>query len=124
MSADPPSVSLREYLEALIGKETGVIMARLNGMDERHTVQADELARRLEELNHAHARSLEDKGTYLPREVFEQTQREVRTRMELVDAKLAEERGASAATTRIWSVATSLFVGLAVLLIGYFLNKH
>lgn len=86
----------------------------MNAMDKEHSLQADELARRLDELNHAHAKATEDKMQFLPREVFEQSQKEERSWREQVNNTLAEAKGRATILAAIMSIA----VGIVVLVIS------
>lgn len=47
-----------------------VLEERIQGLREAISLQAAEYARRLDELNHAHARATEDKGKFITGELF------------------------------------------------------
>jgi len=99
----PGQVSLREYLEQ-----------RMDAMDKEHKLQAEELARRLDELNHAHAKQVQDRGEFLTRAVFDQSQKEERSWREQVNNTLAEAKGRATMLAAIMSTA----VGIIVLIIS------
>jgi len=96
-------ISLREFVES-----------RFAAFQREHDIQATELSRRLDELNHAHAKSVEDKAQFLPREVFDQSQREERSWREQVNNTLAEAKGRATILAAIMSIA----VGIVVLVIS------
>ena len=49
--------------------QIAILRERIAGMERAREVQIKELARRLDELNHAHANAVKMQNTYLPREV-------------------------------------------------------
>lgn len=87
-------------------------------MDKAICIQSAELARRLDNLNHDHVRSKEDRQQYLTREVFDQSQRAVTAWREQVSATLAEAKGRASTLAAIYAVASSLVVGLIVLIVS------
>jgi hypothetical protein len=52
-------VTLREYIDT-----------RLDALDKALELQARELARRLDELNHSHSRSLEDRNLFVTKDEY------------------------------------------------------
>ena len=64
-------VELREYLEMRLGNVGERVGDRLNAMDKALELQAVELSRRLDILNHAHERAVEARRETVPRETFE-----------------------------------------------------
>lgn len=96
--------------------------------------QALEYERRLDDLNHAHARSLEDRAAYVQREIYEQTQKDFQNWKVQVTAdstqlaeRLRSEQAATASALATsqrfvnWMLAAiSLVMGLAGLLWNIF----
>jgi len=80
-------VPIREFIEMVVRGETGMILTRLTEMDKAHAIQAGELARRLDELNHAHDKAVEDRQDFVKREVWE-TQRRFTTVLSIVSSLL------------------------------------
>lgn len=74
-------VPLREYMDA----QLQVVFERFRGMDKADLIQAQELARRLESLNHAadHAALLQ--ATYIPRELYDKAHADLAHRVERLD---------------------------------------
>ena len=100
-----PGVELREYIEAKIKHERELRQQAEIEARRALDLQTAELARRLHDLNNAHARAVEQAATFLPRELFEayaRVQGEMLARRDKDDqvwkasvmARLDEERGA------------------------------
>jgi hypothetical protein len=100
-------VPLREYIES-----------RLKSIDKATKLQTTELKRRLEDLNQAHLKSLEDRRDFLGKDTFESALREVRSWREEVTKTLAEGKGKASTLAAIYAVVASLVVGLAVLAVS------
>lgn len=63
---DENAISLKEYIDL-----------RFEYNDDAIKLQAVEYARRLDQLNHDHQRTKETQQTYLPREIYEQSQKDI-----------------------------------------------
>lgn len=106
---DDPSISFREYFSLMVEKETGVILERLRGMDIEHKKDAAELARRLEELNHAHSQAQGDRNRFVDRQVYDPWR-------DLVNQSLTEMRSNWKYVAGLASLISSLIVGSILLL--------
>jgi len=113
-------VGLQEYFEKILEFRFGafdkIIEARFTAMEKATQLaarldndlqreRAMEMARRLDELNHAHAQATVDKAAYLPRETHSADLKELNTRI--------------AALEKIAAVAVFLAVALPIAL-NYF----
>ncbi len=107
-------VDMREYIRLLIAQETGVIVAELKAMDKAHGIQAVELARRLDELNHQHARSSEERGHFITRELYDAKHAELQQLVAGMQTEMSEGRGRSAVIAAAAAIVASLIVGLMV----------
>src|SRR3990167_9325328 len=116
-TAEPSTVSWRDYMRVCIARETGIILAKLEAINERNTTQVGEIARRLEALNHAHAKAVEDRHMFVNKDVFEQTQVEHRRFRDTVTQTLGEQKGRDMMVVAIASTIAAIVVGL-VLLVG------
>jgi signal recognition particle GTPase len=115
----------REQVNQTLTESRGLISAlresleqRLLASDVALQLQTKELARRLEDLNHAHQKSIEDRREFLLKETFDISLKEVRSWREQVTITLAEHKGKSSTLAAIYAVAASLVVGLVVLVVG------
>lgn len=107
-------LDLRAYVERLIAHEAQLRQTELAARDHALAIQAAEYERRLDSLNHAHARSLEERTHTLPREIFEQfRQGEFFVLRKLVDDLIAERRGLRGG----WGYAVGV-IGLVVALLS------
>jgi hypothetical protein len=76
-------------------------------------IAATEVARRLMELNHAHALAEKTLETYVPREKYEAFEREVRTWQNGMDKDTAASRGARNANTIALGIIFSILTLLS-----------
>jgi hypothetical protein len=67
-----------KHLKEIFSERERVLAARMDAFDRALELQAKEYARRLEELNHAHAEAREVLHTYVRQDVYETGQRELR----------------------------------------------
>ncbi len=115
------SVELREYLEARVQHEHDLVETRLAALAEALRLQHSEYARRLDELNHAHAQAVQNWQRYLPREVFDTNAGAAESRMRTIERALGDLQGelrASQASMRAWGAAGAVGVTLASLVIS------
>jgi hypothetical protein len=110
-------VALKEFVEKLIEAESKLTETKLKGMDSARDLQAKEYARRLTELNHAHAANLLRNAEFIGKEKFESFEREFRTYKEANDKAVeskakavadAVEQKALAATQAVDTKATAV----------------
>lgn len=74
--------------------------------------QAKEYARRLDELNHAHAEAVRVQNTYVSEEVYDRDHRETRERIEKIERFDSEQQG------RYAMIAVALTIGSAILAVS------
>lgn len=86
-------VSWRDYVDIVIEREVGVLVARIHGIEAARTLQAMELARRLEELNHAHQQALDDRAEFVLRSEFHELKRQFEQFRDQTASILAHHRG-------------------------------
>lgn len=67
---------LRQLMDERTRYEREILSTRENLLKEALKLQATEIERRLSELNHAHATAVENWRTSMPRELFDQWERE------------------------------------------------
>lgn len=96
----------KEYIQLIVKKETDVILERLRGMDIETKKDAMELARRLEDLNHAHAKAEQDRHMYVEKIAFDPWK-------EGIIATLAEMKGRWAVIAGVAALIASLVVVIA-----------
>lgn len=143
-------ISLREYLEHLIAKEIERIAEVFAMQDEARKLQAAEYSRRLDELNHAHERSVADRAlflshdsfeqfrreyvarhdsltaqvmTTLPKDVFEQEQRGLHAWRDQINQTMNEWRGRAQSMAIVASIISSLMGGVIVLALNHLFTK-
>jgi hypothetical protein len=100
-------------LAAEIRRVEAVFKSELESRDKAHTVQAMELSRRLDELNHAHQRSNEDKAEFLPRMTYDTFLKGYEVWSREVNAYMANQQGRTAAYVSIVGV---VFIVVQILL--------
>lgn len=88
--------------------EVAVLKEKIVCLISARDLQAAEYHRRLDELNHAHAKAEQKNADYLPRELFEQTIRELSGWRHEVDKELAETRGSKAGIAAAVGLAISM----------------
>jgi hypothetical protein len=103
------NITLREYIES-----------RLSSIEKALQLQAAEYMRRLDELNHAHQKAMEDKAEFLKKEVFEQGQKEVSMWRQAVQSALDKAEGAATVKAAMYAIGASLAVGVLILIIERF----
>jgi chromosome segregation ATPase len=93
---------------AKLRTEIAVLQQQIRGLENARDLQAKEYQRRLEELNHAHAKAEARNAEYLPRELFESTINEFRMWRREVDKTLSEAHGSKAGITAAVGIVLSL----------------
>ena len=86
---------------------------RVEGFDRARALQAEEYARRLDELNHAHERALEDRAGFVDRSVCD-------LRHNVVDARVAELKEVQAVAKGkgiVYGLGFSLLLALIAVLL-------
>ena len=78
-------------------------------------LQASEYARRLGELNAAHDRAADDRAHFYTKDSWSVFETELRRWRDLINAELAETRGAA----RTWSVAMGVVVTIIGILVHF-----
>ena len=109
----PDEVTLRELLEHRLSALEAKMDVAFLQRDSVLRTQAEEYARRLDELNHAHARAQVVLETYLTREIYETSQREFREWRDSVNNVNSVNSGKLAAyssLTFLVSIATALAI--------------
>lgn len=87
-------IDLIVYVERLIAHESQLRQTELTARDHALNIQAAEYERRLDMLNHAHARAMEERTHTVSRELFEEFRRgDFAILRKAVDDHLAERRG-------------------------------
>jgi len=105
-------VAAIETVEKSLGEIRSILTQRLDLLDRAREVEAAEYARRLEKLNHSYERAEIVLQTYLPRDMFEQSQREFRTWRETITTDLAATRGRAAAYTIVIGFIFTLLIAV------------
>ncbi len=100
-----------------------VLEERVAGINARHDTQAMELARRLDELNHAHQQARDRDVLYLPREVHEQFAKELREKMEFIAAALSEAKGVATATARTYAIGAAITAAVGSYVVQHWLAR-
>lgn len=98
-----------EFMLRLVALEERVI-----GLDKARALQAEEYARRLDELNHAHAQALEDRGEFVLRAVYELHCKERANWEAKIENELAVSRGRMLG----WAAA----IGAVIIIVQIFLH--
>ncbi len=130
-------IEVREYIKEQIASEVKWLLSRIE--DERNAIrlQATEYARRLDELNHAHAQARQVQSDYVRSDLFQASLKEValqvQTAKKEADIKadnintdirsLRESRANGEGRSAIISVITSAGVGILVALLLNFILK-
>ena len=102
-----PNGDLRVAVQELT-VEIAVLTERLEASKDALKVQASEYARRLMELNNAHERAERVLGTYVTRESFEQTIRELEGWRRAVDGDRASSSGRNSTYTSVIAIVFAL----------------
>lgn len=102
-----------ENLEVKVAR----LEVRLEERDRAIKIAADELSRRLDNLNHAHAQALSVQATYLPREVYESSIKEMGSRLSRLEGDYREFRGKMWLPMLFVAAGASLLTGLIVRMI-------
>jgi len=96
--------------------QIAVLQEKIASMQEAKVLQAKEYERRLEELNHAHAKAEQRNADYLPRELFERTMEELRLWRERVDHSISTAQGSRAGVFAAAGIVISVVAALIALL--------
>ena len=99
-------------------KHSEYIEHRFKALDKALKLQAKEYHRRLSELNGEASRLREMQSTYIPREVFDQTVKDLKERIEVLTA--VNLKGQGAKELRSWIPLILTTIGL---LLAYYFNK-
>jgi hypothetical protein len=92
-----------------------LLQERVAALDRATELQACEYARRLDELNHAHAQALQDRGHFLAREVWEAYISQLESWRASVTTELALTRGKALG----WTLAMGSGVVILTLLLRW-----
>ena len=123
---------LREFLIAAIQHEHDLMTAALANeiegrresermIEKARAIQANEYERRLDELNHAHAKANEDKQAFLLKVTYEAFVKEFDTWKLGIVSGIAAEGAKATASARLWAIGTSLAVVIVgALMVAYF----
>src|SRR5467141_963321 len=96
-------IELKVFLESKIDALEKVIMARMDAGALALSIQTREFERRLGELNGEQARLAKDRERYLPREMFDQSAKDMNNWRTLVEGFMATIRGQSKGLSLSWS---------------------
>lgn len=107
----------RKRADDCLQTRIAVLEERDRNRDRALALQAAEYERRLQDLNHAHARATEKNAEYLPREIFEASVKENLEWRRGVDNKLSSASGSRTAFLAVLSLVLALgSVGATVFL--------
>ena len=113
-----PQMLPDDVLKLMVRHERELREQSAVALEKALALQAREYDRRLAELNHAHARALEDKAMFLQKALYEQTQRDFQTWREEIIATLAADRERHATNHRIMLALLAIF-GLVIAVIEF-----
>jgi len=82
---DGDVIRMRDYVDLRFNDIKDAISHNERTNSDQIKLAAEELARRLDILNHAHAAAVEVQQTYVPREIFEQYIAEVNKRITVLE---------------------------------------
>lgn len=104
MAKDPAEQAVRIAL----------LEAKLVAADEARGLQAREYERRLTELNHAHARAMEERGTFASRELHDSFEREMRLALVTLEERFTQRVNAVADV--IAALSSKVYIGVGIVL--------
>lgn len=119
--------TMREYLELRVDAEAKLLREKLALIDKALELQAREYDRRLTELNHAKQTAVEERHRVLPREIFDQFQKDSYLYRDSVTRKLTEiDVQLSVIATRAVTYTTviGVLLGVASLLLRLWPAAH
>jgi hypothetical protein len=99
---------VRQHNDSDLKTEIEVLKERTRGMEIALVLQAEEYARRLEELNHAHARAQERNANFLGMEAYEEHRKQLEQWQRSVDSFISEARGSKSSIISMLSAALSI----------------
>jgi hypothetical protein len=99
---------IRQHKDSDLKTEIEVLKERIRGIELALALQADEYARRLEELNHAHARAQERNANFLGMEAYEEHRKQLEQWQRAVDSFISESRGSKTSIISMFSAALSI----------------
>lgn len=117
------TVTWRDYVHAVIDGKLGALEVRLDALDEARVIQIDELARRLDELNHAHAVAQTDRHIFATKDAVEQDKQVLAKWRDEVKETLASQKGQGLYIAALSSIVSSVVTGVLILLIGRMLGR-
>jgi hypothetical protein len=91
-----------------------VLETRLHAADEARRLQAAEYERRLDLLNHAHQKALEERTVVVSRELFDAGMRESKLLTETVRTESRRDRDAT--ETRINGLSAKIYTGVGIVM--------
>ena len=106
---------LHERLVLQISTLREIIETRLDAADHALGLQAREVERRLDGLNHEQARLAADRAFFVPRETFEGFARETRGWRDRVEQYMAEGQGRNKGLSVAWAVLIGMVPTLLAL---------
>jgi len=116
-------VSLKEFFLTKLDSLTKVVEERFRVTDKALVLEATELARRLDILNGEAQRLRDIQATYLPREVYDVSQKEVSKKISEFEAFIATYQGKGSVTAILTSTSISIGIGLLFLGLNYLLRR-
>ena len=99
-----------------------VLEQQLKGAEHAVMLQAKEYERRLLELNHAHDRAVQDRATYVTREMFASFQDKIESSLDSIRESRSQDSGHKRGVGDAWKfvvAAVGLISTLALLLDAY-----
>lgn len=82
--------SVQDLAHASVELKLAVLTERVTGFEQAYGLNADEIQRRLTELNHAHEKQVRDQATYIERRVFETTIADLTKWRDEINAAISE----------------------------------
>ena len=102
--------------------ELAVLHERLAGMERARDLQATEYSRRLDELNHAHARTEASNQHFVPRELHDKTIAVLTEKVDRVGSRLTTIEGRSGGLSAGWGYLVGVLGALGTIVgaLAYF----
>jgi hypothetical protein len=91
-----------------------ILETKLHDADDARKLQASEYERRLNSLNHAHQKALEERAAVVSRELFDSGMREVKALVESVRVESRRDRDAT--EERINGLSSKIYTGVGIVL--------